>query len=516
MGGKLYATIGFNSAGVFTYVWMPTSGCFGSGTVCNTAYQTISVSSVTDISAFTAASGGTYLVVGRSVAGSNIYKWISAGSNCPMSGTGPGWGDGTRCSGFFNQITAIIGPISTFSTTTAVGPQDDIFAAVSGLTTVSGLTYTATPFIYRYSASQNCFGNGGGQCGSVGQYANQIFPSLSSVNDMQTFTLPNGEAYAVIASNNGPTAQFFTLVHPQRSGATIPGCKVYKHNSMGTTTFASGDSNTGISTGPLTETTDYTLSCRMVDGTTQNTLRLTIIAGSVLPTVTIAGVTNASEPSTNGSFRFHVDTAPSSNLTINYTVSGSASATTSPDYTALSGTATILAGQTDSAVIPVSINDDLLFEGTETVKINVTSSANYTGTPTATINITDDETSASLPSGLFTVCFGTAGPACTLGVSPSRVRKGVPNAATITWYVAGLVAGEHGNSGDTCQIVATPAVPNFPQSSLVGATNWINTVGVRTTLNQQTVFRLTCTAPDGVTKKTIAGSIGLIPAILEI
>ncbi|HXV72226.1 MAG TPA: Ig-like domain-containing protein, partial [Acidimicrobiia bacterium] len=98
----------------------------------------------------------------------------------------------------------------------------------------------------------------------------------------------------------------------------------------------------------------------------------------------------AGEPANNGVFTFTRSGPTTSPLTVNYTVTGTATA--GSDYTALTGTVTIPTGQA-TATQPVNVIDDTEIEGAETVIATITADAAYTvGTPsTGTVNISDDE-----------------------------------------------------------------------------------------------------------------------------
>jgi regulation of enolase protein 1 (concanavalin A-like superfamily) len=90
-------------------------------------------------------------------------------------------------------------------------------------------------------------------------------------------------------------------------------------------------------------------------------------------------------------------------LTVNYTLGGTA--TNGSDYAALSGTATILAGAL-GVDVPVSVIDDAIFEGTETVIFQL-APGTYAAGNSATLYLTDNETGAQ------TVAFtanGSRGP----------------------------------------------------------------------------------------------------------
>lgn len=76
--------------------------------------------------------------------------------------------------------------------------------------------------------------------------------------------------------------------------------------------------------------------------------------------VSIAKISDAGEPSTNGLFRLTQTNISPNNVVVTYTISGTA--TNGTDYSTLSGTATILAGQT-TADIAVNVINDPIVEG---------------------------------------------------------------------------------------------------------------------------------------------------------
>ncbi|MEH1863566.1 MAG: SdiA-regulated domain-containing protein [Nostoc sp.] len=119
------------------------------------------------------------------------------------------------------------------------------------------------------------------------------------------------------------------------------------------------------------------------------------------PTVSIAATdANAAEAGTDpGIFRISRTGSTTDALTVNYTIATGAGQATSADYTpTLTGTATIAAGESfvDVTITPV---DDATVEGTESVTLNLNSSANYTlgatATATATVAIADNDTAVS-------------------------------------------------------------------------------------------------------------------------
>jgi sugar lactone lactonase YvrE len=124
--------------------------------------------------------------------------------------------------------------------------------------------------------------------------------------------------------------------------------------------------------------------------------------------VSIAATAPASEPAANGQFTVTLSSASSTDTTVSYTVTGTA--TDGSDYSALSGTVTILAGTT-TATIDVTVLDDTLFEGSEDVVVTLAGitagDADITvdgANDTATVNILDDETATPVvPNQNFSV-----------------------------------------------------------------------------------------------------------------
>ena len=112
--------------------------------------------------------------------------------------------------------------------------------------------------------------------------------------------------------------------------------------------------------------------------------------------------------------------APLGGLTLNYSVSGTATAGSGNDFTIQnSGTLTIAAGA-NFATIPVAINDDSATESAETVILTLTGGTGYTvGSPSVhTLTITDnDNTTPTTPS---------------LTLNPTEIGAGSLDGATIT------------------------------------------------------------------------------------
>ena len=111
---------------------------------------------------------------------------------------------------------------------------------------------------------------------------------------------------------------------------------------------------------------------------------------------TSSGPANAfTEGASTSPVRFYVSRtgSTSSALTVNYTLSGSA--TSGSDYTTPAGSVTIPSGALGASVNLTIINDTV-FEGTETIVFDVTPGSYGIGTTGATIYINDNETSSQL------------------------------------------------------------------------------------------------------------------------
>ena len=98
----------------------------------------------------------------------------------------------------------------------------------------------------------------------------------------------------------------------------------------------------------------------------------------------------------NGQFTVSLSNVSDTNTTISYSIGGTA--TSGDDFTPLTGTVTIAAGQT-SAVIDVSVVDDAILESSETVTVTLDSITSGDSDITidsvnnaATATITDDDT----------------------------------------------------------------------------------------------------------------------------
>jgi hypothetical protein len=110
-----------------------------------------------------------------------------------------------------------------------------------------------------------------------------------------------------------------------------------------------------------------------------------------LPVISVRANTTAAEPSTNGSFIIRGLGSATGNVTVNYTLGGSATA--GSDYTAPGGSVTLSAASANEAAVNIPVLDDSLAEGTETIVMTLTPGAGYRvfNDGSATLRLEDED-----------------------------------------------------------------------------------------------------------------------------
>jgi len=147
-------------------------------------------------------------------------------------------------------------------------------------------------------------------------------------------------------------------------------------------------------------------------------------------------------------------------LTVFYTASGSA--THGADYSALSGHVTIPAGST-SATITILPIDDTLFEGPESVTLNLAADPDYTiGLDQATVTIVDDE----LPA-VTVVANGNAAEAGTIAATFTVARTG-PTTSPLTVFYS--ISGAATNGVDYELLPGSVTIPAGSATATVAIT----------------------------------------------
>ena len=134
----------------------------------------------------------------------------------------------------------------------------------------------------------------------------------------------------------------------------------------------------------------------------------------ILPTITVAatdanaGETVAGTTPNPGVFTLTRSESNINSLTVNYTITGTA--TNGTDYLQLTGTATFAAGSS-TTTITVTPTNDSIFEGNETVTLTLATGTGYTlGTAqTATVTIADNDAIPQVSINDLTITEGNSG-----------------------------------------------------------------------------------------------------------
>ncbi|MBO9152171.1 Calx-beta domain-containing protein [Chitinophaga sp. GCM10012297] len=220
-----------------------------------------------------------------------------------------------------------------------------------------------------------------------------------------TYTVTNGDGCT-------GSQQFVVTVNPIPAAPVITGTLTLFEG--GTTTLSGGTpggawttsdaaiatvNGTGVVTGVAGGSADITYTITSASGCT-SLATVTVTVDGFSPDKRELGIVktaDAQEPGTNGGFSIHLPTGVLAveDIAVTYTIAGTATAP--GDYTALSGTATILAGQ-NGVTVPVNVQNDGLIESAETVIVTLSAgtSTNYAYTidgtaGNATVQIADDD-----------------------------------------------------------------------------------------------------------------------------
>ncbi|MEO7414241.1 MAG: Calx-beta domain-containing protein, partial [Opitutaceae bacterium] len=257
----------------------------------------------------------------------------------------------------------------------------------------------------------------GGFVGMVDfDYAAMAIPNLGAGDQLKLYWFP-------AASLNG------TQIKPTASYGA------YRTDSLksrsNTTWLAPDDSSGGA--------VELNLFSQAIGGDIDNSLAIGgLNVASTTPDVTVAATdANAAEPSDPGVITFTRNGSTASALTINFTVTGTATA--GSDYPSIGTSVTFAAG---SATTTLAVNpiDDQLVEGEETVVLTLANGSGYTvGSPSsATITIQDDDgSSANIAVSATDPLAGEIGTGQGAGTFTFTRSGPTSNALTVNFTVGG-------------------------------------------------------------------------------
>ncbi len=243
-----------------------------------------------------------------------------------------------------------------------------------------------------------------------------IDDDLSISIDDVTVNENAGTATLTVTAANGPSLQSYVDIDYTTTNGTATSSGDFTTNS-GTVRITSSDAGPIYFNSSETNTITVTInddsvyeSSEYLDVTLSNIQnatgsfsdssgQITISDNDSTPTVDF-NTTSSSGAESTSSAALLVDLshASSSNVTVNYAVTGTATGG-GTDYTLANGTLTITAGDTDETITIASIVDDALVEGNETVIVTLSGPSGATlGTDTVhTYTITDND-GTSLPT----------------------------------------------------------------------------------------------------------------------
>lgn len=284
-----------------------------------------------------------------------------------------------------------------------------------------------------------------------------------------TVTVPDASA-----SESGPDSGMFLIT---RTGSTAAELKVYYGLSgsalqgvdyaplSGEVVIPAGSSTASVVVTPYNDANGeqaetVTLAVTTFDNDysvgTDFQGTVTITDNNDPPLITVRASSAGTEGGSNPSVIFRAIGSGSGNVTVNYTVSGTATA--GSDYTALSGSVSVPANGANEVSVPISIIDDGSAEPTETVVVTITPSAAYTvyNESTATALIRDND------SGGERVMVSNYNTSAAEGGSTGTFyfsRAGTTGALTVNYTLSGTAT----NGTDYSSLSGSVVIPDGEQ-----------------------------------------------------
>ena len=227
-------------------------------------------------------------------------------------------------------------------------------------------------------------------------------PSVGETGGTMTFTVSLSAAADVDVSVDYATSDNTATDAADYTGTT------------GTATILAGDTSTTVDVAILDDFTyegDETLNLdlsgevngSLIDAQGQGT----ITEEDPAPTISVDSPT-VGETDGTATFAISLDTAAAVDVSVDYTTTD-VEASDGLDYTGVTGTATVLAGDT-STTVDVTILDDFTYEGDETFTLDLSNEVNGTiGGATGTASVTDDEAAPAVSIADASTSEGNSG-----------------------------------------------------------------------------------------------------------
>lgn len=265
-----------------------------------------------------------------------------------------------------------------------------------------------------------------------------------------TVSVPDG-----IASEAGDDTALFLI---SRSGSTAAPLKVYyglsgtaAHGTdyaslNGEVTIPAGSASAPVIIKPYdddigeTETETVVLSITSFSNAYSLgalfTGTATIADNDDAPVVSVRAGTTGVEGGANATLIFHAGGSASGTITVNYTLSGTA--TPGSDYTAPGGSVVISANGSSDVTVTLPVINDVVAESTETIVAKITPSASYrtNDNVVAQVSIRDNDSGDSVTVSTFDVQPTEAGTAARYYLS----RTGSTGNLTVNYVMSGTAA----------------------------------------------------------------------------
>lgn len=180
---------------------------------------------------------------------------------------------------------------------------------------------------------------------------------------------------------------------------------------------------------------------------------LTILDNSDVPLVNVRSGAVGTEGGTNPTLIFHAIGSGSGNVTVNYTIGGTA--TPGSDYTALSGTVTLPVNGSNDVTVTIPLINDTTPEPTETVTATITPSAAYRvyNDATATAFVLDNDSGDRVMVSTYNQSPSESGPTSgTFYLS----RTGTTGDLTVNYTLSGTAT----NGVDYQTLSGTVVIPD--------------------------------------------------------
>ncbi|MES2708303.1 MAG: Calx-beta domain-containing protein [Verrucomicrobiota bacterium] len=171
------------------------------------------------------------------------------------------------------------------------------------------------------------------------------------------------------------------------------------------------------------------------------------------PVVSVRAGTTPAEPSTAGTFLFRAIGSATGNVSVKYTVSGTATAGT--DYTALSGTVSVPANGSNDVTVNIPVRNDTVAEPTETIIVTITPDTAYKvyNDGTATARLKDDERSVPVMVSTWNTAPAEGGAAGRFYIS--RPTTSTTGSLTVSYTMSGTAV----NGTDYTTLSGTALIP---------------------------------------------------------